>query len=35
VIGYMTEPGKGKNIITKGGSRFEINAQGWNAFVSK
>jgi len=32
VIGYMTEPEKGKKIITKGGNTFDITAQGWNAF---
>jgi thiamine-monophosphate kinase len=31
-IGYMTEPEKGKKIITKGGNTFDITAQGWNAF---
>ena len=35
VIGYMTEPEKGKKIITKGGNTFDITAQGWNAFASK
>lgn len=35
VIGYMTEPEKGKKIITKGGNIFDITAQGWNAFVAK
>lgn len=30
VIGYMTEPEQGAHIITKGGSRHEITAQGWN-----
>src|SRR5450631_1486174 len=34
-IGYMTEPEKGKKIITKGGNIFDITAQGWNAFASK
>jgi thiamine-monophosphate kinase len=33
VIGYMTEPEKGRKIITKGGNTFDITAQGWNAFV--
>ena len=33
VIGYMTEPGKGKKIITRGGNEFDITAQGWNAFI--
>jgi thiamine-monophosphate kinase len=30
VVGYMTEPEKGTQIITKGGSRHAITAQGWN-----
>jgi thiamine-monophosphate kinase len=34
VIGYMTAAEKGKKILTKGGSRFDINAQGWNAFAT-
>lgn len=29
VIGYMTEPELGTNIITKGGSKYPITAQGW------
>lgn len=32
VIGYMTEPGEGNNIITKGGNKHALTAQGWNAF---
>ncbi len=32
VIGYMTEPEKGSQILTKGGNRYPITAQGWNAF---
>ena len=35
VIGYMTEPEKGKKIMTKGGNIFDITAQGWNAFAPK
>jgi len=35
VIGYMTEPEKGRKILTKGGSEFDITAQGWNAFSKK
>jgi len=35
VIGYMTEPEKGSNIITKGDSTYPITAQGWNAFTKK
>ena len=30
VVGYMTEPELGQTIITKGGSRHAITAQGWN-----
>jgi thiamine-monophosphate kinase len=30
VIGYMTEPDEGEYIITKGGSKHKITAQGWN-----
>jgi thiamine-monophosphate kinase len=32
VIGYITEPSTGAHIITKGGNKFAITAQGWNAF---
>jgi len=35
VIGYMTEPEKGRKIHTKGGNTFDITAQGWNAFGGK
>lgn len=35
VIGYLTEPEKGRKIITKGGNHFDITAQGWNAFAAK
>jgi thiamine-monophosphate kinase len=30
VIGYMTEPEEGSHIITKGGGKHAITAQGWN-----
>ena len=30
VVGYMTGPEEGTHIITKGGSRHAITAQGWN-----
>lgn len=30
VVGYMTEAGQGAHIITKGGSKHAITAQGWN-----
>lgn len=32
VIGYITEPELGAHIITKGGNKHKITAQGWNAF---
>jgi thiamine-monophosphate kinase len=31
VVGYMTDAEEGTNIITRGGSRHPITAQGWNA----
>jgi thiamine-monophosphate kinase len=30
VIGYITEAAAGKNIITRGGNKHELVAQGWN-----
>ena len=30
VIGYMTEPESGSQILTKGGNKYRITAQGWN-----
>jgi thiamine-monophosphate kinase len=33
VIGYMTDIQEGKKILTKGGNKFDITAQGWNAFT--
>jgi thiamine-monophosphate kinase len=30
VIGYMTEPEKGTHILTNGGGKHVITAQGWN-----
>jgi len=33
VIGYMTDPEEGKKILTKGVNKFDITAQGWNAFT--
>lgn len=30
VVGYMTEETEGAHIITKGGSKYPITAQGWN-----
>lgn len=32
VIGYITEPNAGCNLITKAGNSHELKAQGWNAF---
>lgn len=32
VIGYMTGLEEGTHILTKGGNKFKITAQGWNAF---
>ncbi len=31
VVGYMTEPEAGTHIITKGGNKYPLTAQGWNA----
>lgn len=31
IIGYMTPPEEGIHIITKGGNKHPITAQGWNA----
>lgn len=30
VVGYMTEPEQGAHIITKGGGKHALTAQGWN-----
>lgn len=30
VVGYMTEPELGSHIITKGGKKYPVTAQGWN-----
>jgi thiamine-monophosphate kinase len=32
IIGYMAEQEGGSHIYTKGGNKFPITAQGWNAF---
>ncbi|MEN9686278.1 MAG: thiamine-phosphate kinase [Bacteroidota bacterium] len=32
VIGYMTDIEEGCKLYTKGGNRFNLTAQGWNAF---
>jgi thiamine-monophosphate kinase len=31
-IGYITEASEGKHIITKGGNKHELIAQGWKSF---
>jgi thiamine-monophosphate kinase len=33
IIGYITEPSAGCNLITKSGNVHPIKAQGWNAFT--
>ena len=30
IIGYMTEPAEGKTLITRGGNKHALVAQGWN-----
>ena len=30
IIGYITEAAEGKHIITRGGNKHELVAQGWN-----
>ena len=32
IIGHITTLEEGSKIITKGGNRYDITAQGWNAF---
>jgi len=34
-VGFMTEAEQGSNIITKGGSKYAITAQGWNSFKTE
>ena len=34
IIGYMTDAEEGKNIITRGGNKHELVAQGWNHMKS-
>ena len=33
VVGYMTDVEEGANIITKGGGKHAVTAQGWNPFA--
>jgi thiamine-monophosphate kinase len=30
IIGYITEKSEGQHIITRGGNKHELVAQGWN-----
>ena len=32
IIGYITEPAAGCNLVTKAGNLHPLKAQGWNAF---
>ncbi len=32
IIGYVTEKSEGMNLISKGGNKHELKAQGWRAF---
>lgn len=34
VVGYMTTPDEGQHIITRGGNKHELVAQGWNHMKS-
>jgi thiamine-monophosphate kinase len=34
VIGYITEEKEGATIITRGGNKHRLTAQGWNAFTN-
>ena len=34
VIGYMTEPGVGMNLVTRAETKIPLTAQGWNAMHS-
>lgn len=35
IIGYVTEPNAGCNLVTKSGNVHPLKAQGWNAFKNK
>jgi thiamine-monophosphate kinase len=35
IIGHMTNPEKGRLMVSKSGSVHEITAQGWNALLKK
>jgi len=33
VIGYITDKNEGAHLLTKGGNKHALTAQGWNAFI--
>lgn len=33
IIGYMTEKGEGAHLLTRGGAKHKLTAQGWNSFA--
>ena len=35
IIGYITDAEEGVHIVTKGGNKHAVTAQGWNAFKNK
>lgn len=35
IIGYITPPDEGATLITRGGNKHTITAQGWNAFQKR
>lgn len=35
IIGHMTEPSAGVNLVSRSGTQVEITAQGWDAFLKK
>ncbi len=34
VIGYMTDPRNGMNLVTRGEAKIPLTAQGWNSLDS-
>ena len=35
IVGHITEKEEGSILITKGGNKHKLTAQGWNAFTVK
>ena len=33
IIGYVTKQEEGATIITRGGNKYPLTAQGWNSFA--